>query len=1237
MQGDAFHVPDAGLSFEPAELSFETETDTGREGVIRVRHRAGRPARGYVYPSERCMRGVREQFAPAADGNSMIRWQFDARGLAPGRTVRGFFRVISPYGEYRIPYTVEVSGKGELVRKRAGESDPGKTAGVKSLADFRELAAADPGLAASFFYSSRFADILEREEDRTLYRGLSMQEGNLQNVEEFLITACGKEKTLFEPVDKILFLQTQAKAGRTQTHLAGSRAERALEAHRQRVRRSGLAGGGSGQAAAARTEEDLVFLPLRIRQTGAGSTGPVIRTEGQFLPAMPEEARAGSGSAEAVPDPGILPGAGPAEAGSPQEKILTVQIPVSRPALHAGRNFGRVIVRGPFNEFEVPVEVHCPGTGTRIRRRQEKELDLLQLQLMRMYVDLRLEDRRPEDWFQQADRLIDEISLRSHRDLVPRLYGVHLLILRGQYPEAQRELGRIEVRYGGSDAARNSSARFTGEREGAFCYRQYLTARCRMEDVRLRTRVVRFLHGVYRQTGDWRTAWMLLDLADEYAPGTAARWNFLRRQYENGCNSPVIWIEAWEMVRGDPQILLPGSSVQERWARDDFGLHVLWYAARNNVLTPKAAEVMVTLAEKKKTFSGVLFKGLCAAWEMGRATDGAGAGSGREETQKELLRAICIQLVRGQDLSPAAHRWYTLALEAGVSVTRLEESWQQSMPADDARYRLPAGRNAVLRTTASRIVRAVIVYDRFRGEDSYPVRGGLAFLPVFGTANTVFLEDAEGNRYAGSLPYALDVQEEPENTDPADPREGSRRNMAKTGDRDTGHMELRQLAARIGFGDRDGLEADLSAAGSTSGETGEAALRLLDCGELTAAARTQLLLYCLDRSGDDPALLQAFLKRVDPAQCSAQERPRLLQYLADAGACETAMRWLMTYGDAGVSAELLGRIALGLSWEGGMQTTVIPAGWEAFLRGNRETGLLERLAASFCGLSGELLQLRRACADRGVPTGDLDSRLIRQALFSGAMTQDHAGVILGAGKKLGEAFPAAVARYADYSFSEGLSMGNRMTDLIAGMIADSAQAAESGKETGIADICRIACLKELSMRQEEITERERAAAKASLSALLSRGIIFPFFRQFPGLDDRLDLYAEETLVQYHPARPCESGGHIVFHYTTSRRGEAGSYRARPMKEMYRDFYVSGFLLFYGEQMHYYITDDEAQKNVVQSGMIGQDARILETCSGRFGLINETTRAAALREYDEALSLLTGYYRRSYLESELFRR
>ena len=1269
MQGAAFHVPDAGLYFEPAELVFETETDTGREGVIRVRHRAGKPARGYVYPSENCMRGVREQFAPAADGTGYIRWQFDARGIAPGRTVQGSFRVITPYGEYKIPYIVEISAKGELLRKknavRTAKGAPvqdsissGGTAGEEALSasnpepaareihtkdDFYLLAGEDFRKAADFFYSSRLEDILTDEEDRTLYRGLSMQAGNLQNVEEFLIAACGKEKTVFEPVEKKLFLQTRVKAGRAEGRLAGSRAERALEAHRQRVRRSGM--GESPVRQETPKEEDLVYIPLQIRQTGNGFNRPVIRTEGKFLPSAPFEVpmdEAGNEKTDAVQQ---IPSNTEDEhavweENTKKERILTVRIPVNRAALHAGRNFGRLILRGPFNESAIPVEVHCPGSMVQMRLRQGKELELLQLQLMRLYVDFRLEEEHADNWFLQADSLIDEISLRSHRDEIPRLYGVHLLILRGQNAEAQKELGRIAVRYAGSDAAQNISARFPGEQELAYCYRQYLNARCRMEDTQLRGRVVRFLRGVYRQTGEWRTAWMLLDLAEEYAPGTAARWNFLRHQFESGCNSPVIWTDAWDMVREDPQIVLPGSSVQERWARDDFGLHVLWYAARNRVLTQKAAEVMIALAEKKKTFSRLLFRALCSAYEMwdeicrSASSDGDGDAAEQDfEMKTQILRAVCILLVRGQDLSLSAHKWYARAMEARIPLTNLEENWRGSMPVEDAAYRIPAGRNAVLRTTASRAVRAVLVYDRFRGEQTFQVRRGVAFLSVYGDANTIFLEDEEGNRYAKSLPYALDEKEvQNEAGDPpGDPY---------------------ALAEWIGFGNREGaaLQSALEADDSFSEGFAKAVGSLLDSGLLTGAARTQLLLMCLSESRGKPEFLRFFLSKTDPSQGDGEERAMLLGYLADAGDYEKAARWLITYGTEGVGAKLLGKISLGLSWEANARAALLPLAWEAFIRGDQRGGLLERLCETFSGLSEELLRLRKACADTGVSTGELDRRIIRQVLYSGAVLTEHGQIIVSAGRKLEDAFMPAVAQYADFAFSNGISMGKRMTDLIAGLLAEGGTGSAGASDKNIsgagpmegreepADICRIACLKELSMRQDEISPRERSAAKASLSALLSKGIIFPFYRQFPGFDDRLDLYAEETLVQYHPSEPDDgSGRNIVFHYTTSRRGEAGNYRARPMKEMYRDFYVSGFLLFYGEQMHYYITDDAAGKHVVQSGIIGQDARILDSCSGRFGLINETTRAAALRDYDEALSLLTGYYRRSYLESELFRR
>ena len=90
-----------------------------------------------------------------------------------------------------------------------------------------------------------------------------------------------------------------------------------------------------------------------------------------------------------------------------------------------------------------------------------------------------------------------------------------------------------------------------------------------------------------------------------------------------------------------------------------------------------------------------------------------------------------------------------------------------------------------------------------------------------------------------------------------------------------------------------------------------------------------------------------------------------------------------------------------------------------------------------------------------------------------------------------------------------------------------------------------------------------------------------------------------------------------------------------MKEMYEGVYVTGFLLFFGEQMHYYITDDDAEKNVVESGTIGQDARTPVSGQDRFRAINEIAMLTALGRDAEALSHLEKYSRKSWLAARLF--
>ena len=87
--------------------------------------------------------------------------------------------------------------------------------------------------------------------------------------------------------------------------------------------------------------------------------------------------------------------------------------------------------------------------------------------------------------------------------------------------------------------------------------------------------------------------------------------------------------------------------------------------------------------------------------------------------------------------------------------------------------------------------------------------------------------------------------------------------------------------------------------------------------------------------------------------------------------------------------------------------------------------------------------------------------------------------------------------------------------------------------------------------------------------------------------------------------------------------------------MVRGFYVSSFFLFYGEQVHYFITDDPEEKNIVESGTIGQDARIDLARTDRFAQIDAVSISAAQRDREKTLQLLGEYTKSEYLTDALF--
>ena len=185
-------------------------------------------------------------------------------------------------------------------------------------------------------------------------------------------------------------------------------------------------------------------------------------------------------------------------------------------------------------------------------------------------------------------------------------------------------------------------------------------------------------------------------------------------------------------------------------------------------------------------------------------------------------------------------------------------------------------------------------------------------------------------------------------------------------------------------------------------------------------------------------------------------------------------------------------------------------------------------------------------------------------------------------------------------------------------------------------IVQLAYLKALLESQEGFGEEEAETASGFMTSLLQNSIVFPFYRKFAGAGPALRLYDRETMIEYHnPAGLRGAQGHVVIHCSLERGRRQEPFVSREMKEMAAGFYVSSFFLFEGEQMHYFITDDPEEKNIVESGTISRDLPAVTNREDRFGQIDALSQSIAAGDRDGALARLARYRQMEYLTAALF--
>lgn len=177
--------PELILSEE--DISITVMEGEDYEGSFTIENSKGIKLRGLVYSTNPRM----EVLTPQFEGEQVrVRYQFHSFGLGEGLTEKGDFVIICNQRMISLSFRVSIS-------KRYAQSSIGP---VKSLYDFACLAKADWNEAFQLFYSKNFANVIKPNEvkEAMIYRGIITAKPCNQNMEEFLIGICKKEKITFK-------------------------------------------------------------------------------------------------------------------------------------------------------------------------------------------------------------------------------------------------------------------------------------------------------------------------------------------------------------------------------------------------------------------------------------------------------------------------------------------------------------------------------------------------------------------------------------------------------------------------------------------------------------------------------------------------------------------------------------------------------------------------------------------------------------------------------------------------------------------------------------------------------------------------------------------------------------------------------------------------------------------------------------------------------------------------------
>lgn len=1104
-----------------------------------------------------------------------IRYQFNSKGLTEGDACEGKFVIVCNQIEYSLSFCARIT------RLYAEAS----TGAVKSLDDFTRLAASNWDEAYHLFYNRNFLNTIPYDNvyERLTYEGFACARPSGQNMEEFLI-GVNKKQPVSISVDK--------------------------------------------------SEE--IFMASKEPQSGCftitkdnwGYTEIRLRTDCEFIklskPVLTLDDFIG--------------------------KTYLYEYIIDASAMHAGRNFGRIYIDGVYQSFTIDITAGVrDDDGSISDIAVTKDIKECMVGIMELYTSFRLKRIVTGVWANETISILNHLHALMPDEHMYELMKAQAFIINRQRQEAKWILDDFK---------------HTNPDKKAPIWGYYLYLMTLLE--REPSYVDNMTHEVelifYENPDSVLLFWVLLFLRDQYFDDSAGKLKDIKYWVLRGCSSPYLYIEAYYLISQDPYLIKELSV---------FELRILSWAVKKKALTKELAGAIFEAVDLAGGFDNRVYELLTAAYEIC--------------PEAEYVGIICSYLIKGHKNDTCFHKWFELGIENKLRLTGLYESYlitmddrqispvpkiiqmyfsfdnklpyrklavlynniiaaKETEPEVYHKYRKAMGRFAMdqaqlrhiddnlavlyedmlelgfineelsaafsdiiythkLIVFDKRIVRAIIYQNEMKEPQIVPVTDQCAYFELFSNDYVILFEDSRGYRYVKSISYRLQRL--------MDAEKYLDRCISLSPDRPQYIVSHFKHVRDYSDFTKDDLKLFKPVFYSESFSD-----------SYKAVMGYRILKYCQLHDYED--YVRPFLQSIDFDILQKDARKYLIDMLVSNRLYEKAYDMAMEYGiDMLAAASKVVLCENALKVQHVDDDFMVQLAISAFKTGKYSDLVLKYLCENYTGPTDELINLWHAADKFSISSMKLDERILEQGIYTQIEPEKISDIFMEYYKRAGN--EKLILAYISLVAHGYLHSGGCKADFIFDII----EKRFIGNRT-LNDACQLALLKHFA-EKTDITQAELEIEDTLLKYYIYNNMYFDFFARLDyRLLEKYFIY-DKAFLQYEST----PGAHVVLHYSRDEDGE--EFNSEDMVEMYDGIYVKTFVIFFGELIRYYITEEHDNSiEVKESNRLTCNNIPGDNDHSRYNLINEMIISDTLSDETTLKSNIDEYKRLDAATKRLFK-